>query len=101
MEGRGLNPDFASVQGLRSIDDEAAWTELYRHLASAHSMDALEAAGLARDGKTWTPWWDKVPAILIPYFSPANQVEAIRFRRMTAGQKRYMAPFLMLLSTIS
>ena len=38
------------------------------------------------------PWWGEAPAILLPYFSQANQVEAIRFRRMTPGEKRYMAP---------
>jgi len=92
LEGRGLNPDFASVQGLRSIDSPTRWTELYEHLDSTHSMEALEAAGLARDGKTWMPWWGKAPAILIPYFSRTDQIEAIRFRRMTDGDKRYMVP---------
>ena len=92
LGGRGLNPDFASVQGLRSIDGSAEWIKLYNHLVSTHSREALEAAGLARDGKTWMPWWDKTPALLIPYFSRTDQVEAIRFRRMTPGDKRYMAP---------
>ena len=92
LEDRGLNPDFASVQGLRSIDGGTEWTKLYDHLVSTHSMEALEAAGLARDGKTWMPWWDKTPAILIPYFSRTDQVEAIRFRRMTSGNERYMVP---------
>ena len=92
LEGRGLNPDFASAQGLRSIDDATEWTKLYSYLVSTHSTEALEAAGLARDGKTWMPWWDKPPAILIPYFSRTEQIEAIRFRRMTDGEKRYMVP---------
>ena len=55
-------------------------------------MDALEAAGLARDGKTWMPWSGKAPAILMPYFSRTGQVEAIRFRCMSPGERRYMAP---------
>lgn len=92
LRGRGLNPDFASVQGLRSIDCLTEWSELYDHFASTHSMEALEAAGLARDGKAWMPWWGKAPAILIPYVSRADQVEAIRFRRMTPGDRRYMVP---------
>ena len=62
LEGRGLNPDFAAVQGLRSIDGATEWTELYDRLASTRSMEALEAAGLARDGKIWMPWWDRTPA---------------------------------------
>ena len=92
LEGRGLNPDFASIQGLRSIDGPTEWAELYERLGSTHSMEALEAAGLARDGKTWMPWGGRVPAILIPYFSRTDEIEAIRFRRMTPGERRYMGP---------
>ena len=92
LERRGLNPDFASVQGLRSIDGPTGWAELYEHLGSAHSTEALETAGLARDGKEWLPWWGRVPAILIPYFSRTDQIEAIRFRRLSPGERRYMAP---------
>ena len=93
LESRALNPDFAAVQGLRSIDSPKEWTELVEHLSSAHSMEHLQAAGFAReDGKAWLPWRDKPPAILICYFSRTGQVEAIRFRRMTDGDKRYMVP---------
>ena len=92
LETRGVNSDFASVQGLRSIDGPTQWTELYEHLGSIHSMEALGAAGFARDGNAWMPWGGRVPAILIPYFSRTDQIEAIRFRRMTPGDRRYMAP---------
>ena len=99
LAGRGLNPDFASVQGLRSLDSERAWSDLGRYLVSAFTRDQLVVAGFALrpdDGsppRPWFPWYGRVPAILIPYHSRTGRVEAVRFRRM-GGEKdrRYMAP---------
>ena len=99
LAGRGLDSDFASVQGLRSIDSEPMWSDLRSYLVGAFTPDQLVIAGFAYqpddDGgpRRWLPWYGSVPAILIPYYGRTGQIEAIRFRRMNDEKvKRYMAP---------
>lgn len=93
LEGRGLNPDFAHVQGLRSVESVEEWRSLHAGLLAAHGAPALGAAGFGTASSPWLPWRGRVPALVLPYFARAGRgVEAMRFRRMTPGDKRYMAP---------
>ena len=97
METRGLEPDFALVQGIRSVESPDEWIDISGRLCANHEPGELVAAGFAYEPDNggvcpWLPWHGKVPAALIPYYSRTGQVEAIRFRRMTGGDPRYMAP---------
>ena len=98
MEARGLDPDFALVQGIRSIESPDEWIEISRRLAANHEPGELVAAGFAYEPDNggqvcpWLPWRGQVPAALIPYYSRTGQIEAIRFRRMTGGDRKYMVP---------
>ena len=94
LRRRGLAPELAMAHGIRSIESPDAWVDLYRQLGDRHDPEAMAAAGFARDdGPPWTPWRGDIPALLIPYLSRAEQVEAVRFRRIDTGMDhRYMAP---------
>lgn len=93
LEGRGLSPELADAHGIRSMETPEAWTTLWGTLEDTHGADAMTAAGLHRDGAPWFPWWGQVSALLLPYLDRnGTQVEAIRWRRITPGGRRYMAP---------
>lgn len=92
LDARGLSPDLADVHGIRSLETPEAWRSTWTDLERTHGTDAMIAAGLWRDGRPWCPWRGQVPALVLPYLDPTGQVVAVRWRRMTPGDRRYMAP---------
>lgn len=93
LEGRGLNPDFAAVQGLRSIETPDEWESLRVHLVDQCGGENVEAAGFGAEARPWWPWRGAVPALVLPYFdSDGIGVHHVRFRRITPGPRRYVAP---------
>ena len=98
LGGRGLDADFASILGIRSVESWKEWTSIEKRLSARYDLEQRIVAGFAYipdegpPARWWLPWWGRVPALLIPYHSVTGQVEAIRFRRITQGDRRYMAP---------
>lgn len=92
LKGRRLNLDLAAVHGIRSFETPGAWKAAWAALESIHGLDGMLAAGFHGRGEPWYPWGAQVPAVLLPYVDPFGQVVAVRWRRITPGDRRYMAP---------
>jgi len=82
LRGRGRDPEVACRVGIRSIERPGDW----RHALAGLTSRERDAAGLPG---SWLPWGGRVPCLLLPY-RVGEEIRAIRCRRTTPGDVRYM-----------